>query len=82
MDLGTVPLKRLACGICCHLMPLRKDGAIRVYGPVNHHRPGSGRVLSVDSHGPARGLPSRGLDVIMPLSCSRSMSHHFILFIF
>lgn len=67
LDLDTVPLKRFAYGVCQHLMPLRKDGAIRVHGLVGHSCPGFGRApcCVLTARHQHVFFSSQGLDVII-----------------
>ena len=49
---------RSLCAVCRRQMPLRKDGAIRVYGPVSRRCPGGGKSPFIAHQAPLRSSDS------------------------
>ena len=56
---------RAKCGVCLRCMPLRRDGAIRVHGPVSHRCPGSGNLPLSNLHSQSSAVP---IDIPCPTS--------------
>ena len=50
----TLPLRRYPCAVCHRPMPLRKDDAIRIHGPVNHRSPGGDGATIIVHQAPPR----------------------------